>query len=871
MSNKDSNERNIGLVITPMRKQYLTIKQRYVDCIVLFRLGDFYEAFDEDAKIVSKVLDIVLTGRGMDKNNRVPMAGVPFHALEGYLGRLVQAGYKVAICEQLTNASESESLVERDVVRIVTAGTLSESSLLEERSNNYLAAIFEDNGDIGIAYADITTGEFVGTQISFDNLKTELSRINPAEIIGSNEFKDFLEGTYNFSEVDWCSSRNKMQLEERIIEHEDVVKLKSFGIDNYALALCAGGALIIYLEKHYKSVITQLRSFRPYNANNYMLLDEQTRETLGISFLKKESQSHVLLNIIDGTRTAMGSRLLKKWVIHPLLDANLIRTHQNGITKFFNNSLLRSQIRDQLNNIGDIERIINRVKLGIVLPRELVALESSLKISRELKMLLLNEMKENKGWANFMNYWPECDEVQDLILKSISSEPTGLIGEGGVLRKGFSKELDEIRGISFNQKQILADLESKEKERTGIKFLKIKYNKIFGYFIEISKSNLDSIPDDYIRKQTLVSSERFINSELKDIENKILSSKERIESLEKELYVRICEQISQSSDLILTNSDVIAHLDTLTNLAEIAIINNYSCPTIVEEKCLRIFDGRHPVVEKTLPLAEFVSNDTDLNPENSQIAIITGPNMSGKSTYIRQVALIVLLAQIGSFVPASKVEFSLVDRIFTRVGLHDNLMQGESTFMIEMMETASILNQATDKSLIILDEIGRGTSTYDGIAIAQAVVEYIHNQASTAGLTLFATHYHELIKCANYLPKVKNFSVLVSEENEKVVFLRKIVKGSTDKSYGIYVARLAGMPNEIVKRATVILNEFEKMNGREKQVNKQKTDNAEYQIPMGTFSETIVKEIKNLDINTLTPIDALNKLHDLINKFNVNK
>jgi DNA mismatch repair protein MutS len=860
--------------VTPIRRQYLRIKKQYPHAIVLFRLGDFYETFDEDARVASKELEIVLTSREMGKGNKIPLAGIPYHALDGYLARLINRGYKVAICEQLTKPGEVKGLVERDVVRLVTPGTVVEPSLLNSKTNNYLVSVVVGEGEVGLAYVDITTSEFAVTQLPLARAKTELQRLNPSEVIAPEKADiDVLDIDGNVTRLD--SYRFDLEVaRQSLLDHFNVATLEGYGCANLPLAIRAAGAIVYYIGETQKTVKGQLTRLTTYTTDNFMALDEQTQRNLEIfQGARSGSLEGSLLSVIDATKTPMGGRLLRKWLGQPLLDVNELNKRQDAIDWFAGKTLERRKIIDILKNIADLERLINRIRSEIAIPRELVTLRRSLEAIPKLKEILDYHPERSEGSrggeADVAINWLK-DELKplqtpiDLISQAIVDEPSSSLGEGGVIKRGFSEELDNLREVSGSAKQYLAGLELKERERTGIKNLRVGFNNVFGYYIEVSNANLKQVPVDFIRKQTLVNGERFFTPELKEYESMILNARDRIEQMETDLYRRVCRQVAAESDKILTLGSALAHLDVFTSLAEVAVHNNYVRPKLDDGIIIDIKAGRHPVVERSLTDGSFVPNDIFLSNDDAQLIVLTGPNMSGKSTYLRQVALIVLLAQIGSFVPASSAHIGIVDRIFTRIGARDDLAAGQSTFMVEMVETANILNNATPRSLLILDEIGRGTSTYDGLSIARAVAEYIHNYKGLGARTVFATHYHEMVSLAAYLPRVKNFNVAVIEEAGRVIFLHKIVPGGVDKSYGIHVAQLAGLPKAVLHRAREVLDELESNGKQAKPV--KKAQEPIPQIPLFGEKSELEKTLDNIDINSLTPLEALNKLYELKKK-----
>jgi len=849
--------------MTPVRSQYLKIKRSYPQAIVFFRLGDFYETFDEDARLVSRELEITLTSREMGKGQRYPMAGIPHHALDNYLARLINKGYKVAICEQMSEPRPGRGIVEREVVRVVTPGTVTEPNLLETRANNYLASMVSEGEQVGIAYIDITTSEFATTQLLAEKAQLELERLRPSELLlpRSSQPPPPISAPVTPFDDRWFELDTAQQT---LLNTFGASTLEGYGCANLPLAIRAAGSIIHYLEQTQKSALGQVNSLSTYSTESFMTLDAQTRRNLELfqsSRLGLTAGS--LLSVIDLTKTPMGGRLLKKWLGQPLLDIKQLERRQQTVSCF--QSPQRAEVINLLGKVGDVERLINRVRTGIATPRELVSLRRSLEHLPQLKTILSADAALD--WLS--SELKPCDDVVTLISQAIVDDPSPVVAEGNVIKSGFSSELDELRSASSNARKYLADLEHTERDRTGIKSLKVGYNRVFGYYIEVTAPHLSRVPQDYIRKQTLAGAERYFTPQLKEYESLILNAETRIAELESSIFRQVCRQVGDTGERILGIAAALAQTDVLSAFAEVAARYGYVCPRLTADDSITIVNGRHPVVERALVDERFVPNDTYLSNQEAQLIILTGPNMSGKSTYLRQVALIVLLAQIGGFVPADSATIGLVDRIFTRVGLQDDLVTGQSTFMIEMVETANILNNATSKSLIILDEIGRGTSTYDGLSIAQAVAEYIHNHPRLGAKTLFATHYHELVELANFLPRVRNYNIAVSEEGGKVVFLRKIIPGGADKSYGIHVAQLAGLPRAVVHRAEEVLSELES-NGDVKVVpgvqpcSRQKTPRE--QLPLFGQKSPVTDEILELDISSMTPLEAITKLYELQRK-----
>ncbi|MBI2166550.1 MAG: DNA mismatch repair protein MutS [Chloroflexi bacterium] len=846
--------------ITPVRRQFLSIKKRYPDAIVLFRLGDFYEAFDEDARIVAGELEIVLTAREMGKGVRVPMAGIPHHVLDSYLGRLVRKGYKVAVCEQLTDPAASKGLVERDVIRVVTPGTVMEPGLLEQKANNYLAALVVEGQEAGLAYADITTAEFAVTQIPLERLAPELERLAPAELVlpsGSEPPAGLASAMASLEPALFALD----QSHQTLLEHFGVATLEAYGCEHLPLAVRAAGALLNYLGKTHKGFLSQLTSLRTYQTSQFMVLDPQTLRNLELFQGGRFGSGKSLYEMLDLTKTAMGARLLRRWAGQPLLDAAEIRARQEMVGWFKESSLRRRRVQELFARMVDMERVVTRVLAGLVQPRELIGLRRALEtVPSLLEIMRGEEAAPEWAWAGLR----PCQEVTDLLKAALEEPPSTRVGEGGVIRRGFAPELDEVRSVLEDVKGYIAGLEAKERERTGIKSLKVGYNRVFGYYFQVTTPHLHLAPSDFIRRQTLVGGERFITAELKEHEARILSAQERLGELEKALYQQVCHQVAEMARSLLSTADAIAHLDAFCSLGEVADRYGYVRPLVEEGQEIEIKGGRHPMVERVLPPGVFVPNDVYISNRDARLLVLTGPNMSGKSTFIRQVALIVLLTQVGSFVPADSARIGLVDRIFTRVGLQDDLTVGRSTFMVEMLETAHILHHATPRSLIILDEIGRGTSTYDGLAIARAVAEHIHDHPRLGCRTLFATHYHELTELADYLSGVRNFRVAVAEEGDRVVFLYRIVPGGADKSYGIHVAQLAGLPRAVISRAWELMASLESAENRARLAPAKGAGSPAQQLPLlPPPDHRLLEELRALDIPNMTPVEALNTLYRL--------
>ena len=841
------------MAVTPLRRQYLRVKEKHPGALVLFRLGDFYETFDEDAKVASRELDIVLTSREMGKGNKVPMAGIPFHALDNYLSRLISRGYKVAVCEQLTPAGNG--LVERDVIRVVTPGTILEPSLLKSKVNNYLVSACVRGERAGVAYADITTGEFAVAEMPCARLDCELARLQPAEVLVP-EGEETLSQSAPITPLDpyWFENDVAVRL---LLEHFEVATLDGFGCRGMPLAVEAAGALLHYLSETQKQSVRLVTALSTYFTDAFMTLDVQTVRNLELFEGGRWGEVEVsLLSILDETLTPMGGRLLRAWIAAPLLEVGSLEARQGVVDWFFTDLLRRQDTRRILSGMGDIERVMNRVVSSRAVPRDLAGLRASLGAIPSLREAV-GEMPD--GLEGRLH--PVSDAVC-LLETAIAAEP-GSLDKGGVIRDGFSEELDRLRATAHDAKTYLAELEKSERERTGIKSLKVGYNRVFGYYIEISRTNLSSVPDDYQRKQTLAEAERFFTPQLKEYESNILTASDQLAALEESLFCQVCDQLAEYSEAVISVSRAIASIDACCALAEVAANRNYVRPTLHTEDSITVRGGRHPIVEARLESGTFVPNDTELSNDDCQIVILTGPNMAGKSTYLRQVALIVLMAQTGSFVPAKSASIGIVDRIFTRVGAQEDLASGQSTFMVEMIETANILHHATSRSLVVLDEIGRGTSTYDGISIAWAVAEHIHNAPTLGAKTVFATHYHELVELAEHLPRVRNYNVLVVEEAGKVRLLHQIAPGAGDRSYGIHVATLAGLPRAVVARARNVLDALE-ASAREGPVTVRHSRPASVtQLPLFAADPELALEIADLDVDSMTPLEAISVLYGL--------
>jgi DNA mismatch repair protein MutS len=846
---------------TPIRRQYLDIKRQYPDAILFFRLGDFYETFDEDAHTVSRVLDIVLTSRNVAKGVRVPMAGIPHHAAENYLSRLIDQGFHVAICEQVGD-TPIRGLVPRQVVRVITPGTILEPGLLPGDSNNYLACLVPGENQAGVAYADITTGEFAATEIASGDLlvqlRAELARFKPAEIVHPDSIK--FNGELPGFLTPWPAWRfEHARCQQVLKDHFGVATLDGFGLRGLPLAEQAAGALIQYLGETQPASLALLQGLNTYTTSEFMTLDAATRRNLELTeTLQGSSGKGSLLGVLDSTITPMGKRLIRQWVSKPLLDVDAIRLRQEGVAALHDHGLLRATVRSRLKPLGDLERITNRIVSASAQPRDLVALRSFLQQLPQVVDCVNDPVLDgNPAVEKQRTEIQLCEDALELLEHAVAEDPPSTLQNVGVFNPGYSAELDGIIERSRHAREWIANLEAVERERTGIKSLKVGYNRVFGYYIEVTRTHSSQVPDAYIRKQTLVNAERYITPEMKEYETLVLNAEERIREIENRLFAELCARIAIQAPRLLATGRVLGEVDVFASLAEVATLNQYTRPQVEHDDILEVLEGRHPVVERTLSGERFVPNDV-VFAEGERIRIITGPNMSGKSTYLRQVALIILLAQMGSYVPAQSARIGLVDRIFTRIGAQDEIHAGQSTFMVEMVETANILHHASRRSLLVLDEIGRGTSTYDGLSIAWAVVEYIHNHPELRAKTLFATHFHELTQLADLLPGVSNYNVAVSDIDDQVVFLHRIVPGGADRSYGIHVAQLAGLPPAVIQRANEILKQLEASSGKAVRINPH--------VPkqMALFPETnpLLTELKQIDLNALSPIEALTRLYE---------
>ncbi|KPK77585.1 MAG: DNA mismatch repair protein MutS [candidate division Zixibacteria bacterium SM23_73] len=857
--------------ITPLMNQYFKIKSQYPDEILFFRMGDFYEMFGEDAKVASKILGIALTSRGHIKGEKIPLAGIPYHAADRYLAKLLRAGKKVVVCEQVEDPKSRSAggIVKRDVVEIITPGTVTVDGVIEGTSNNYLVSLTGDKEKLGLAMIDLTTGEFKVDQGEAGKINEKIKVLNPAEIICPEIWGEERKKELGFSDENVTLTNLEMWKFDYdfalkiLTEHFKVTSLDGFGCQDLKLGISAAGAILAYLKQTKKTFLSHINKISPSIEGEEMFLDTNTIRNLELlSAMGTGERTNTLFSLLNKTKTAMGARLLKSWIIAPLLNVNRITQRQDTIEELFKNHDLSDSLEKKIKRIADLERLSGKIGYGKANPKDLIWLKDSLSVIPDLRLILsdaksdlLNHINENL---------PDTTGLVNLTERSIVDEPPFILTEGGIIKSGYSSELDSLKSQIKGSKDWIAGLQAQERKRTGIPSLKVGFNKVFGYFIEVTKPHLSKVPPEYIRKQTMVNAERFVTQELKEKEAHILGAEEKIFKLEYDLFLEIRSKIAEKTADIQRTAQLVAQLDVMLSLKEVAAKYNYVRPQIDSSDEIIIKEGRHPVIENILDPGTFVPNDTKIDTPNEQIHIITGPNMAGKSTYLRQVGLIVLLAQMGSFVPAKKAKIGVVDRIFTRVGAMDYLALGQSTFLVEMNETANILNNATPKSLILLDEVGRGTSTFDGLSIAWAVTEHIHNNPKIGSKTLFATHFHELTELAKFLPRVRNYNVAVKEWGDEVIFLRKIVPGGCDDSYGIQVARLAGVPKQVLERAKEILAELENGELRQQRVPEAKPRPISYQLSIFSPKDTqIVEELKKLDLEKLTPIEALNKLNEL--------
>ena len=875
--------------LTPMMKQYMETKAQYQDCILFYRLGDFYEMFFDDALTASRELEITLTGKNCGQEERAPMCGVPYHAVESYLNKLVSKGYKVAICEQVEDPKTAKGIVKRDVVRIVTPGTNLDTQALDETRNNYIMCIVYIADRYGVSVSDITTGDYFVTEIPDSaKLMDEIYRFSPSEIICNEAFymsgmdldgmRDRL-GITIYSLDSWYFDDDVCR--QKLLEHFQVTSFAGLGLADYDCGIISAGALLQYLLETQKNSLSNLTHITPYAAGKYMMLDSSTRRNLELCETLREKQKRgSLLWVLDKTKTAMGARTLRKYVEQPLIDKKEIEKRLDAVAELKDSAISREEIREYLSPVYDLERLITRIAYGTANPRDLTAFRSSLEMLPHIRYIL--EEMQSELLKNIHDDMDPLEDLCTLVKDAIREEPPIAMKEGNIIRDSYNEEVDKLRRAKSDGKEWLAKLENDEKEKTGIKNLRIKYNKVFGYYLEVTNSYKDMVPDYYTRKQTLANAERYITPELKELEDMILGAEDKLYALEYEIYSQVRDTIAGEIERIQKTAKAVAALDAFASLAVVAERNNYTRPKINEKGIIDIKDGRHPVVERMIPNDMFIANDTYLDDKKHRISIITGPNMAGKSTYMRQTALIALMAQIGSFVPAKSANIGLSDRIFTRVGASDDLASGQSTFMVEMTEVANILRNATSKSLLILDEIGRGTSTFDGLSIAWAVVEYISDSRLLGAKTLFATHYHELTELEGKISNVNNYCIAVKEKGDDIVFLRKIVKGGADKSYGIQVAKLAGVPDLVIERAKEIVEELsdedvtakvseiavrERSEKKRPKVKKyDEVDIAQMSLFDTVKDDDVLEELKNLDVGNMTPIDALNTIYRLQNK-----
>ena len=858
---------------SPMMQHYLDTKNQYKDCILFYRLGDFYEMFFDDAVNVSRELELTLTGKDCGQEERAPMCGIPYHAAENYISRLIGKGYKVAICEQLEDPKQAKGIVKRDVIRVVTPGTVMEANLLDDRKNNYIMCVYKNGIFFGVTVCDITTGDFRTTEIketnNFATLLDEISKYSPAELVVNPMMYECQEEIAKIKErfdvyitrleeSKFENNYENIENKYKIVDDEDNVHED---IKENMLAVSSTNALLTYLLDTQKNSLDHINKLIFYSTTKYMSLDINARRNLEITEkLRDKSKKGTLLWVLDKSATSMGGRLLRRWLNNPLIDAKQINKRLDAVQELKDNIILRGEITECLKKVYDIERLAGKISYGSANARDLISLKNSANQLPEIKKIL-SDVNSNL-LKELYNDLDILEDIYELIDKTIVDEPPISVKEGGLIKLGFDEEVDKLKTATTDGKNWIIKLEAEEKEKTGIKGLKVGFNKVFGYYIEVTKSNVSLVPDRYIRKQTLTNGERYITEELKNLENQILGAEEKVVNLEYNIFVEVRDKIEAQVERLQKSASVVATIDALCSFATVAEDMNYVRPQVDNNGIIDIKDGRHPVIEKILPIGSFVQNDTYLDKNENRLSIITGPNMAGKSTYMRQVALITLMAQLGSFVPASYAKIGVVDKIFTRVGASDDLSMGQSTFMVEMMEVAQILKEATSNSLVILDEIGRGTSTYDGLSIAWAVAEYIADNKKCGAKTLFATHYHELTDLENKLEGVKNYSIAVKEKGEDIIFLRKIVKGGTDESYGVHVAKLAGVPQIVTKRANEILKSIERKNVlNNKNIEKQDKKQAEGQLTMYNFKlAELAHELDKVDVNSLTPIEALNTL-----------
>ena len=860
------------IVLTPMMKQFLELKAKHPDAVMLFRCGDFYETYSTDAVLASEILGITLTKRANGKGKTIEMAGFPHHALDTYLPKLIRAGKRVAICDQLEDPKLTKKLVKRGITELVTPGVSINDNILNYRENNFLAAVHFGKGACGVAFLDISTGEFLTAEGSFDHIDKLLNNFAPKEVLFERGRRGMFEGNFGskfftFELDDWVFTETTAR--EKLLKHFEVKNLKGFGVEHLKNGIIASGAILQYLIMTQHTQIGHITSLARIEEDKYVRLDKFTVRSLELMGSMNDGGSS-LLDVIDKTISPMGARLLKRWMVFPLKDVKPINGRLDVVEYFFRKPEFKGVIEEQLHLIGDLERIISKVAVGRVSPREVVALKVALQAIEPIKEACMDA--DNASLNHIGGQLDICRSIRDRIEREINNDPPLLVNKGGVIKSGVNAELDELRRIAYSGKDYLLQIQQRESELTGIPSLKIGYNNVFGYYIEVRNVHKDKVPQEWIRKQTLVNAERYITQELKEYEEKILGAEDKILVLETQLYAELVQSLSEFIPAIQTDANQIARLDCLLSFATAARENNYIRPVISDDEVLEIHQGRHPVIEKQLPIGEkYVANDVMLDSSTQQIIIITGPNMAGKSALLRQTALITLMAQIGCFVPAESAHIGLVDKIFTRVGASDNISVGESTFMVEMNEAADILNNLSPRSLVLFDELGRGTSTYDGISIAWAIVEYIHEHPHAKARTLFATHYHELNEMEKSFKRIKNYNVSVKEIDNKVIFLRKLERGGSEHSFGIHVAKMAGMPKSIVKRAGDILKQLEKDNRQQGIAAKPRVEVGEtrggMQLSFFQLDDPVLcqirDEILNLDVNNLTPLEALNKLNDI--------
>jgi len=861
--------KNKGEKETPLMKQYNAIKAKYPGALLLFRVGDFYETFGEDAVRTSKILDIILTKRSNGSASEVELAGFPHHALDAYLPKLVRAGERVAICDQLEDPRSVKGIVKRGVTELVTPGLSFNDNVLEKKYNNYLASVHINDDHSGIAFLDVSTGEFMTTSGPLDYVENLLQNFNPSEVIFCKQFRNSFSSQFGADYNTYCLEDWVYAFDfayEKLTKHFGTKNLKGFGIENIPSGIVAAGAILYYLEETEHKEIKHIASISRIQEEKYVWLDKFTIRNLELIYPQQDG-GVPLIEVLDHTTTPMGARMLKKWILMPLKDKNQINERLEIVEHLAENVPLHDEVKEHLKQIHDLERLISKVAVGRINPREMLQLRKSLHQLSPVKSLLEN--LDNQVFKKYADQINPCDFLLDKISSELRDEVPVHTNQGNLIKEGISEELDELRKIAYSGKDFLVQIQKREMERTGISSLKIAYNKVFGYYLEVTNAHKNKVPSDWIRKQTLVNAERYITEELKSYEEKILNAEEKIFVLEQKLFLDLVQCATEYVEPIQQNARIIAHIDCLSSFAQSASVRQYIKPRIVDENIIDIKEGRHPVIEQQLPAGEtYIPNDIFIDDQGQQILIITGPNMAGKSALLRQTALIVLMAQMGAFVPATLASMGITDKVFTRVGASDNLSRGESTFMVEMTETASILNNLSTQSLILMDEIGRGTSTYDGISIAWSIVEFLHNHPKYKAKTLFATHYHELNQLADDFPRIKNFNVSVKEADDKIVFLRKLKEGGSEHSFGIHVAQMAGMPNQVVLRANEIMRHLEKDKITEKHIERlDEIPKANYQLSLFEADpkfEAIKELLHKVDINTISPVEALLKLNEIM-------